>query len=1495
MVVKKIIVSVYDSSGIRIHADRIRLSFPLKLSVRELSLTDEAPDTLAYVGRLHATIRPWPLLNGQISITGIHLENARIDTKSLIEGMEINAVAGNLQIEAGLIRPAQEEISLRRLELSETDVTLRIDSTATADTSRTANRWKCRSEKIHLQHVSFTLRIPADSIRMVSSVEDLLLTGSRVDFGAERYGVMQLLLSDASVGYDTGNRPAKTGLDLSHMAFSGISAGIDSFFWQGRETGASVRTFSATERSGLVITSMQGDVRSDTALLSIPRWSVQTPYSAISAQAAIPWDALAAQPQAAFQAQLTASLGRQDVLLLAGEWGKTFGRSFPTEKLTVAGLLEGNADKLYLRRLQSEWPGAFRIDANGLMEKVMSPVHRSGKFHLTASVRGGKHLLPEEYAGRFSLPDSLWLNVQAALEREEYRTEMHLSEQQGNVWLAGRYHAGRKEYALEIKADSLALNHFLPGDSIPWLTASLRAEGRGTDLYADSTRLRLEGALTEMRYRNTRLSDISLDGSLRNHHLQATLAGNSPEISGSGTLDGTVRPEKLAATLIMDMDSLDLYRLNLADRPLSGSFQIFSEMETDLKERHQLDVTLGNWMMATENRTVNPKTVTLLADCNEDTTHISFHTGDLAVMLMGNAGVKNIIHWLNAVAGELNRQMKEDTVIVPLSQPHPSLPGLRLQIEAARDNPVYDYLQENDIFFDRFSLDASLSPERGLQAQALLLALVKDTTRIDTVRLNVWHDTLGLQHAGHIVKQRFRRQEPFTAGWKGFLRDRTAGLELYYRNRNGETGLQLGVRAERQPDGINMQLLPGPVIAFLPFTVNDDNYVRVKNERDISANLRLTGEDNASVWLHSMEEDGRIQELLLEINQIGLDRITGGFAGMPSMQGLSNLSLRYVPVDDTYMMVADMGVNDLTCQGEKVGDVLLNGVYLPLDEDRNQVDAHLFHNGKEISSLSALYQPAGGGRLNGVFEINQWPLATLNPFLAGTARLNGALQGSATIAGTAEKPLLNGYLRLDTATAYVTAADTRLRFDTQRVEIRDSRIGFHTYGIYAAGDKPFVIDGTIDLRNPVRGTADLNLTASNMQLLNAGKNRESIVYGKMFVDLNSTVKGPLNALAMRGNLRLLGNTNMTCILRTSPLTVQNRLDDLITFSYFRDTLPHRDRREWMRTPREFVSIEGLDMLLTIRMEPAVKLKIDLDEDASGRIELEGGGDLSFQYTPQKDMLLTGRYTLSGGLIRYNMPVISHKTLRIKENSHIEWTGDPMNPWLNLKATERFRSYVSTDGQTPHVVNFDAGIELKHRVEDLALQFTLDAPDDAAVQDQLTAMGAEERGKQAVSMLLTGMYLAGDGTGTTKFDMGTAINSFLQNEINHITGNLLTGVDFNFGMESYDGTAYGTGWRTNYSFRFSKRFYNDRLNVILGGLVSAGDVASENNSFINDASIEYRLDAGGSRYARIFYNRQYESMLEGEITKYGAGVVFRRKMRRLLDLFTFRKKHATASQ
>ena len=86
----------------------------------------------------------------------------------------------------------------------------------------------------------------------------------------------------------------------------------------------------------------------------------------------------------------------------------------------------------------------------------------------------------------------------------------------------------------------------------------------------------------------------------------------------------------------------------------------------------------------------------------------------------------------------------------------------------------------------------------------------------------------------------------------------------------------------------------------------------------------------------------------------------------------------------------------------------------------------------------------------------------------------------------------------------------------------------------------------------------------------------------------------------------------------------------------------------------------------------------------------------------------------------------------------------MDPSLNFKATERVRASVSQEGGSPRMVNFDVSVGVKNRMENLELLFNLEAPEDMSVQNELAAMSVEERSKQAIALLATGVYMAGAG-------------------------------------------------------------------------------------------------------------------------------------------------------
>ena len=97
--------------------------------------------------------------------------------------------------------------------------------------------------------------------------------------------------------------------------------------------------------------------------------------------------------------------------------------------------------------------------------------------------------------------------------------------------------------------------------------------------------------------------------------------------------------------------------------------------------------------------------------------------------------------------------------------------------------------------------------------------------------------------------------------------------------------------------------------------------------------------------------------------------------------------------------------------------------------------------------------------------------------------------------------------------------------------------------------------------------------------------------------------------------------------------------------------------------------------------------------------------------------------------------------------------------------------------------------------------------------------------------------------------------------------------------------------TDYSFRFSKRLWNNRLSIQLGGKVSTGnsEAMGQQQSFFDNVTMEYRLDQSAQKNIRLFYNQNVYDWLEGYTGEYGGGFLWRRKMDTLLDIFKIFKK------
>lgn len=1479
------------ATGMDIRVDRVRLSFPLNLVVEEVEVVDARADTLLHAGAISASVQLRPLFRKEVVVDGVDIQDVSFDSDSLVSGMHLRGALGSLKLKADRALLAEEQVTVNNISLADADIHLVLADTTprVQDTVQSPIRWKLDLEDVTLDNVALAMDLPLDTLSLAARIGRAKLHDGNVDLYRQLYEASTVSFSGSSLSYSKGDRAALPGFDPSHIAVTDLDLRVDSVSYRGLAVSALIRELSLRERSGLEVESLRGEVRMDSTRIDVPGLELRTSNSRLSLTAEGSLGAFSRLPEGEIKARLAASLGKNDVMLFASMLPPDFRDAYPDRPLTADIDINGNEDKVYIRTFEAQLSDAFRLTADGSAEHIADSLRRSGELKLslhTYDLEFVKAMLDSTARGAFTLPSDMQLEGTATLAARLYRTQLRLTEGDGTVDLTAFYRQPEQGYGADIKIHNLQLQSFLPHDSLQHITATLTAEGQGTDFFSPATFAKVEGEVTRLEYGTLQVGGISLDGSLRQNRAALNLTSTfAPAVFRLG-LTGTLTHREVAADLTLRADTLDLYELHLMQAPFDAAFVLHVEGETDMKKNFRVAADLTDARISTRRQTVHPKDIALTAQSAEGETRADLQSGDLRLDIEGRSDVEALGKQFSLFSNALAAQMKREAL--DLDELRSLLPDLHLRATAGSDNPVHNFLGLSGINFRSLDMQAETTPSAGVNADLVVNTLRVDTLLLDTVRLGLHQGERGIALDGGIINNEKNRQHVFTATVDGLVQDTGAQAMLRFVNGKGNTGLMLGARVRRADRAWRLSLYPDdPILAFRRFRLNDNNYVQLGDDKKISADLRMEGEDGAVLSFQSQPTAKEGQNLLdLGIRHFNLSLISELLPYMPDIGGLLRAEVQYAGADSTFHVKADIGVDTLSYERGALGDIGIQASYMPSSRGAHLIDAHVLHNQREVLSARGAYIQANGtDSLRSKIQLTALPLWMANPFIPqDMASVAGALDGEMTVTGHISRPELNGFVRMDTASVFVVPAGTRFRFDDKRVTVSDNRFVFDHFNILSSGNNPFVIDGVVDASDFAAMRADLTLSANNMELLNVKRNKESLVYGKVYVDLSSTVRGPLDALVMRGNLDLLGTTNVTYVLKDSPLTVQDRLSDIVTFVNFADTA------QLMKLEDQPLRLSGLDMLMTIHIDQAVQLNVDLSEDRQSYANVEGGGDLSFQYSPQGDMILTGRYTINSGAVRYALPVIPAKTFSIKEGSYVEWSGPIADPYIDLTAIERVRTSVTLDDQAPQLVNFDVSIAVKNTLENLSLQFNLSAPENMAVENQLSAMSEEERGKQAIAMLATNMYMAGGSNGKVNTNLGGALNSFLQKEIGNLAGSALKGIDVTLGVDTYDADGQsGGGQRTDYSFQFSKRFYNDRIQVIIGGRISTGVPETETQSFIDNVAVEYRLDASGSRYVKLFHNTDYESILEGEITETGAGLVLRRKMQHLRELFMFRKK------
>ena len=1496
--VDKVTAIASEKTGMDISIDRINLSFPIDLSINHFRVNksqqptadgQQLNDTIADVERMVVDVQLWPLFSSKVVINELEVTNTQFNTLDMVAAAQVKGRFSRLFMASKGIDLDKQTVDLNGSRLEEAYLDIQMADSIPEDTTTSEpTLWKIYVDSITVDRSDVVFHMPGDTMSVSAHMGTLTAREALIDLGTQTYTVGSVDWLNGAVKYDQNYQPHIEGLDYNHIDLSDITVGIDSIYYCDPTLRLHLRQVALKEKSGLAVTHLSGPVAMENGAVKLPKFRLSTPYSDIDVELDMPLSLMEPVDPGKMRLRMNASLGKQDLMPFMADLPVAMRQRWPEYPLTVSGLLKGNMQHMDFHDLEVALPTAFHATATGFAANLDNPDMLRADVQFKANTQNlgfVMAMMPRDMQRDYRIPP-LSAQGRVKADGQQYFADITAREGKGMVKAKGSFHATAMRYDADIKIRDLNVHHFMPRDSIYTLSADVTAKGQGTDFFSPRTRLVADAKIHHVGYGKLNIDNITAHALVGDGKAHASLVSLNPLLQGAVNFDALLSKTRFDGTLSTDFQTLDLYKMGVTPDPLTIGLCGHFDVNSDLKLTHHATGFINDLFIKDSIHVYRPTDVDLALHTTPDTIFARAQSGDFIVKLDASGNYEELLDQFTLLGDSAMAQLERKTIDQPALRK--LLPTMRMTLESKRENPVATFLKASaDVDFKDMLFDVSTSAEAGINGRGYIHSLTINELRLDTINFSLIQRKERLSFGGQIRNNKKNPQFVFNALFDGILQERGATLGVRYYDADDKLGARIGAQAEVVNGGLSLHLVPArPTLGYKEFVVNSDNFLFLGTSGKVKAKVDLRADDGMGIRLYSEETDpDALQDLTLSLHQFNLEEVTSVIPYAPRMSGVLNGDYHVVQdASGQFSVAGDMGVRNMTYERCPIGNVSTEMVYLQKENDAHAIEARLMKDNNEIGMLTGTYYNEGEGSLDAKLQLEHLPLSMVNGFVPDQlCGLQGFGEGELTIQGPLSRPEVNGEVYLSDSYLESIPYGVKLRFDDDPVRIQHSNLLFENFTVYAHNDNPLNVQGNVDFHDLDKIMVNLRMQAKNFQIIGAKEHAKSVAYGKAFVNVFAMMNGSLENLNMRGRLEVLGSTDMGYILRDTPITTDNQLDGLVKFTDFSDTT----QTAVTRPP-----INGFRMDMTLNVSNGAHIMAYMNADHSNYIDLMGGGTLRMLYSPADNLQLTGRYTLSNGEMKYALPIIPLKTFTIQDGSYIEFTGDPMNPTLNIAAQERTKATVTGANGVGRSVAFDCGVNITRTLNDMGLEFTLDAPEDMQLHGELQAMGIEQRGKLAVTMLTTGMYLA-DGN-TKPFSMNSALSSFLSSEISNLTGNALRTLDLSFGM---DKTTDATGQsHTDYSFKFAKRFLNNRLKLAVGGKVTTGAEmpGGRNNSFFDNVSLEYRLDDTANKYLNVYFQNNSYDWLDGYTQKYGGGFIWRRTLQNFTDIFRFKDNSSMMS-
>ena len=637
-------------------------------------------------------------------------------------------------------------------------------------------------------------------------------------------------------------------------------------------------------------------------------------------------------------------------------------------------------------------------------------------------------------------------------------------------------------------------------------------------------------------------------------------------------------------------------------------------------------------------------------------------------------------------------------------------------------------------------------------------------------------------------------------------------------------------------------------------------------------------------------------KLKFELNEVDLDELSV-LAGLstPISGKLNGWGYITNPYENLAYM-GDLNLQSFQVDGEEVGDVFVMSNW---NKETNTIklEGELMYKGIQSLDFEGNYfVDKEEDNLDFNLKFDETNIAFTNAFMDPDviSNIRGFVNGTLNVKGTAARPIIEGSVQLDNASAKIELLGTTFSMngamkadadgfyiDNMPVSDAEGNTGSLIGSIYHDDYADWNFDVAINLEDDAKNINRLQpwkpYPLQKFLVMNTEYKLGELYYGKAYATGMVEIFGYADNLEISVDVKTEKGTWINFPMYGSGELEEG--EDFITFISKDSVIADLEKK---------IDFTGVDLDLNFNVTDDAQLKIIFNEQLGDEIIANGYGNLGIQLNQLGDISMEGTYVISDGRYNFAMGPVK-QTFYIVPGGSITWTGNPYEANLNLSTYYKVKTSfaeLSSDQTGSGLQEIQCYLNLTESLMKPKIDFDIKAPkaDESgkALLSRVTS-DKDELNRQFFSLLLTKNFLPLKGS--TKAGGGAALD-LVSSQINALLDQVSQGYKLNVDLSSdnIDGNEV--------AFGISKGFLDDRLTV-------TGSFGVENNtsgeqsksSLIGDLEVEYKLNESGTFRVNVFNESNDNSILQsqnqGRFTQ-GAGVHYREDFNTTKDFMVIQR-------